>query len=128
MINIFRNEYGWLSNMTSVPIYYKGYNFNSVESAYLWCKNPTDQLWLDKCLNKAPNLVKRDSRELVLPDNWNETKLLVMEELLVIKFNQEPFKSKLIATGNENIQEGNMWGDKFLVFVLNLNLTKVKII
>ena len=36
-----------------------------------------------------------------------------MKHSLIQKFNQEPYKSKLLNTENEFIQEGNMWNDKF---------------
>lgn len=34
-----------------------------------------------------------------------------MKELLIKKFNQEPFRQKLIDTGDVYIQEGNNWND-----------------
>ena len=37
------------------------------------------------------------------------------------KFNQEPFKSKLLDTGDEYIMEGNWWGDKFWGICLKTN-------
>lgn len=33
--------------------------------------------------------------------------------LLMKKFNQEPFHSKLIATGDSQLIEGNTWGDTY---------------
>ncbi|MFM7853305.1 MAG: NADAR domain-containing protein [Flammeovirgaceae bacterium] len=37
----------------------------------------------------------------------------VMQGCLRDKFQQEPYKSLLINTGDLYIQEGNRWGDKF---------------
>lgn len=45
--------------------------------------------------------------------NWDEKKLSVMRYCLNQKFNQEPYKSKLLQTDNEFIQEGNTWEDTF---------------
>lgn len=36
-----------------------------------------------------------------------------MNDLLWQKFNQEPFKTKLLQTGSETIIEGNWWHDNF---------------
>jgi predicted NAD-dependent protein-ADP-ribosyltransferase YbiA (DUF1768 family) len=36
-----------------------------------------------------------------------------MEDCLRQKFNKEPFRSQLKATGDAIIEEGNHWGDKF---------------
>jgi predicted NAD-dependent protein-ADP-ribosyltransferase YbiA (DUF1768 family) len=67
--------------------------------------------WKKYCSNRniKGTDVKRASKTITLVDNWDNKKLLVMEECLRKKFNQEPFKSKLITTGNQNIQEGNWW-------------------
>lgn len=40
---------------------------------------------------------------------------------MIQKFNKEPFKSKLIATGDLYIQEGNLWNDKFWGVCLKTN-------
>jgi len=36
-----------------------------------------------------------------------------MDECVAAKFRQEPYRSKLIATGDQLIQEGNTWGDTY---------------
>lgn len=36
-----------------------------------------------------------------------------MRKCLQMKFNQEPFRSMLLATGTQYIQEGNYWHDTF---------------
>lgn len=122
MINFFRKENGWLSNMTSVPILYKGHLFDSTEAAFMWekCQDCEIKLadgssipWLEFCQTQAPNIVKLRSRDVKLREDWNDVKLEIMYDVLVIKFTQEPFRSKLIATGTQNIVEGNYWGDKF---------------
>lgn len=124
MINNFRGENAWLSNMACVNILYKGLTFPSVENAYMWEKCPGCTVtaddgtgdtitWVQFCLIMPPNVVKKKSREVKLREDWDNVKLHIMYELLKIKFSYEPFKSKLIATGLENIVEGNVWNDKF---------------
>src|ERR1043165_1067655 len=106
-------EYGWLSNMTEVPIPYKGKLFRSVENAYMWEKAPHLIDWLDFCLNNPPNICKKESKKLPIREDWEAVKLKIMYDLLWLKFGQEPFKGKLLATGNQNIIEGNYWKNTF---------------
>lgn len=61
----------------------------------------------------TPGNAKRRAKKIAIREDWDNVKLQIMEELLVQKFNQEPFKTNLINTGNEFIQEGNTWNDVF---------------
>ena len=45
--------------------------------------------------------------------DWEEVKVLLMSYLVVQKFAQEPFKTWLLETGDEELVEGNTWGDTF---------------
>ena len=121
MINSFRKEFGWLSNMYSCEMEYEGHIFKSVENAYMWAKNKEDKDWLNACLCNEPNVVKKLSKEINIREDWEDVKLKVMYELLLLKFKQEPFKTKLKNTGLENIQEGNFWNDKFWGVCLKSN-------
>lgn len=51
--------------------------------------------------------------------NWDSLKIEVMRECINQKFNQEPYKTLLIETGDVFIQEGNFWGDTFWGVDLN---------
>ncbi len=68
---------------------------------------------LQRKKENPPNICKKESKNIEIRKDWEDIKLEVMYKLLVKKFTQEPFKSKLLATGNENIQEGNFWNDTF---------------
>lgn len=70
--------------------------------------------------NKAGD-VKRQSRTIRLKDNWKDIKLDVMAECVKQKFNQEPYRTKLLETGTQHIQEGNRWNDKFWGVCLKTN-------
>jgi hypothetical protein len=74
-----------------------------------------DERWRETCAtgNLAPGQIKRLSRGVVLRPDWESYKLEAMGEALRIKFNQEPYKSLLINTGELHIQEGNYWNDRF---------------
>ena len=114
MIHTFADETRWLSNMMTVDVVYDGYSFKSVEQAYQYAKCETDE-WRAVCQdpNLNPYQIKRKSKDIVIRDDWDKVKLLVMEGLLIQKFNQEPYQELLLATGNQNIQEGNNWNDTF---------------
>lgn len=118
MIHEFRDEYRWLSNFAWVDIQYKGKTFPSVEHAYMSAKID-DEKWREFCTSKSNTAgqIKRITEEALklapLVDNWDTVKLEVMKECLWEKFNQEPFLSKLVETGNQNIQEGNYHKDLF---------------
>jgi ribA/ribD-fused uncharacterized protein len=114
MIKEFKGEYGWLSNFASVKITLDGITYPSVEHAYMSAKS-NDPEWKNFCSNpnNTAGQVKKHSKTIILKDGWDDIKLLVMEECLKQKFNQEPFKGLLLATGQQHIQEGNWWGDSF---------------
>ena len=44
-----------------------------------------------------------------------------MAECVKQKFNQEPYRTKLLETGTLHIQEGNRWNDKFWGVCLKTN-------
>lgn len=112
MIYTFRGEYGWLSNFAECPIEIKGIIYPSVENAYMSCKNPEDK-WKFFCRDNDASTVKKESKQIKLRENWDKIRLTAMKYCLLQKFTQEPFKSKLLATGDENIVEGNYWNDTF---------------
>ena len=127
MIEEFQGEYRWLSNFYPVKIVIDGVEYPSVEHAYCSCKS-TDSKWKSICSNeKNPGKIKRKSKKIKVIDDWDDKKLSIMKKCLEQKFNQEPFKSMLIQTGNEIIQEGNRWNDKFYGVCLKTNKGKNKL-
>lgn len=114
MIQHFKTDpYKWLSNMELCPIILDGNIFMSGEHAYQ-SKKCNSQNWLNICLTEPdPHKIKTLSRDIDVVDNWNDIKVNVMRTCLIQKLNQEPYKTLLINTGNEYIQEGNWWNDTF---------------
>lgn len=112
MIREFQKENRWLSNFAPCKVFYEGLVYSSVENAYQAAKTDNVEDRYNISLMSSGE-AKRFSRTLVLREDWEEMKLKVMEELLCIKFSQEPYITKLLNTGNCQIQEGNYWGDKF---------------
>lgn len=124
MIKEFQGEYRWLSNFAPIIIRIGNRNYPSVEHAYMASKSE-DPEWKDFCTDKnnSPGKIKRLSKNIKLKEGWNDDlRLRLMEAFIRIKFNQDPYKSKLIATGNQNIQEGNYWNDKFFGICLKTGI------
>lgn len=113
MIKEFQGEYRWLSNFAPVEIELDDVFYSSVEHAYMSAKCP-DKDWKDFCSNPDVTTaeVKKRSRWVLLTNDWETKKFKVMRKCLEQKFSQEPYKTKLLNTGDVHIQEGNTWGDK----------------
>jgi len=122
MIREFQGEYRWLSNFAPVKIILDGIEYASVEHAYMSAKSD-DKTWKAFCANtyNTAGQVKKASKDIQLIDDWNVIKLDVMRECIKQKFNQEPYKSNLMNTDYQYIQEGNTWGDKFWGICLKTN-------
>ncbi len=133
MIEQFQGEYRWLSNFAPVKIILDGIEYASVEHAYMSAKSNgmvsyilDGKLyiipWKEYCANSnnTAGQVKKASKDIELIDGWNEKKYDVMKECIKQKFNQEPYKTKLLET-TTFIQEGNTWGDVFWGVCLKTN-------
>lgn len=127
MVREFRGQYGFMSNFAECEIDYNGHTYPSTEHAFMAQKSDDQVMvgttpenikhidWAEYCAisGRTASEIKAEARTVTLRPDWEQVKLQVMEDVLRIKFNQEPFKSKLLATGNQNIQEGNTWKDLF---------------
>jgi ribA/ribD-fused uncharacterized protein len=103
----------YLSNFWSVPIVYEGLTYQNAESAFQAskCANTEERRWFT---NTAPQIAKAKGRQVEMRPDWNEVRLKVMWEVLQAKFAQHPdLATKLVATGDQEIVEGNTWNDKF---------------
>jgi ribA/ribD-fused uncharacterized protein len=124
IIREFQGAYRWLSNFSACKIVLDGVEYASVEHAYMSAKS-TDSKWKLFCsLTKSPGVVKKASRSIALPQDWDSQKVLVMKQCLEQKFSQEPYRSLLLATHNAVIQEGNRWGDTFWGVCLRTGIGK----
>ena len=61
----------------------------------------------------TPGKAKRLGRKCKLRADWEEKKIDVMRQALKLKFADPTLKAKLIATGDEELVEGNHWCDNF---------------
>lgn len=109
-INEFRGKYFFLSNFYPAKVEYQGYRFENNEAAFQAAKCP--ERMLDFC-GLTPNRAKHLGRRVPLRSDWELVKYDIMYEVCMAKFTQNPdLFSKLLATGNAELIEGNTWGDR----------------
>ncbi len=113
MISEFQGQYRFLSNFHCSPIEFEGRLWRSVEHAYQATKSLDDNVRDQICRMSKPGDAKRFGRTIVLRPDWEEVKLAVMLCLLELKFAIDPLRMALLQTGDEELIEGNYWGDRF---------------
>jgi len=113
IINSFHGQYDFLSNFYPCIVQFEGLNYPTVEHAYQASKST--EFFYRKLIAALPaekaGLAKRRGRDIKLRRDWENLKVEIMFELLCTKFKQEPLKTKLLATGNTKLVEGNRWHD-----------------
>lgn len=113
MINEFKGEYRFLSNFFMTDVEFDGEIYPSSEHAYMAAKTTRlDVRWAIKnCASPAD--AKKMGRTVGLRAGWDNMKYAIMHELLMDKFERNPIiRQKLIDTGDQQLVEGNWWGDK----------------
>ncbi|MBF0555554.1 MAG: NADAR family protein [Nitrospirae bacterium] len=108
----FRGEYSFLSNFYASEIAYEGLIYPSVENAFQAAKVLDNTKRVEFTTVKAGS-AKKLGRKVLLRSDWNTARIIIMKELLIIKFSQEPLRSMLLSTGNAILEEGNTWNDTF---------------
>lgn len=113
MISKFTGEYSFLSNFYIVPISYEGIIYPSVEHAFQAAKTLDGKKKLEIARFDTPGKAKKAGRKLKLRADWEEIKLDIMLELLRKKFFFKDLQEMLLKTGDEELIEGNSWGDTY---------------
>jgi len=121
MIDRFTGKYGFLSNFWPCTIVYQGFIFPSTENAYQAAKSSSNGEfgpgWVPRkiFLTCSAALAKKEGRRFTVREDWNtkSVKIDVMWAVCSDKFYQEEFKRLLLATGNQELVEGNTWNDQF---------------
>ncbi len=113
MIASFSEKYRFLSNFHPSRVRSLGLIFPTVEHAYQAAK--THDLTVHQRIQKipTPGRAKRVGRMAILRSDWNDIKLDVMLTLLQKKFSLPALATQLLATEDEELVEGNDWGDTF---------------
>jgi ribA/ribD-fused uncharacterized protein len=111
MIDFFDDEYGFLSNFYNASCIFEGKLYPTVEHAFQAAKSldHAERDWIAAA--GSPGLAKRLGRRINLRPDWEKIKFDVMEECLRSKFADPVLKKKLLATGDEELVEGNYWHD-----------------
>lgn len=111
MIDNLKGTY--LSNFWESVVLHDHMLYRNAESAFQAskCANPKDRARFQPLLGAE---AKALGKKVVMREDWNEVRLSIMWDVLQAKFTQHPdLAAKLIATGDEEIIEGNTWNDKF---------------
>lgn len=114
MINRFRDEYAFLSNFYPSEIRIQGATYPTVEHAFQALKtdDPSEREQIRQA--KTPAIAKQLGRHVTLRANWDEVKVSLMRVLVLAKFTSDSvLQAQLLATGDVELVEGNIWGDRF---------------
>jgi ribA/ribD-fused uncharacterized protein len=103
----------YLSNFYPVEIEFEGKSYASVEHAYQSAKTLDEEQKEFIRKSSSPAVAKKRGKEVNIRHDWDDVKISVMRELLMLKFNQPYFSERLIGTGDAYIEETNWWGDTF---------------
>lgn len=113
MITEFRGQWTRLSNYSLCSVCFDKHIYSSVEHAYQAAKTLDEKEREYIRHLPTPDQAKKAGKLVDIRLDWEAIKVDIMKELLKEKFSQEPEKSILLSTGNEELVEGNWWGDRF---------------
>lgn len=124
MINTFTGRWRFLSNFYPVKIEHRGITYPSVENFYVAMKVKEDQVINNKFITapdcqelisriKNPAEAKKLGRIIKVRKDWDEIKFKIMEWGVNEKFKNPELSKMLIDTGEEELVEGNTWGDTY---------------
>jgi hypothetical protein len=115
MIDSFQGEHRFLSNFWPAEMVINGINYPTAEHVYQAHK--TKDLDIRKHVAKLakPGMAKIFGKTMDLREDWEQIKIPLMKEILVIKFNSKrpELQKKLLDTLPNKLVEGNHWHDNF---------------
>ena len=113
MINSFSGEHKFLSNFYMSPLTVEGLPFKSVEHAFqAWKAITLDDAKL-VAMQPTPGCAKRAGRSIEIRSDWDNIKQEVMLVCCTAKFQNRYLASLLVSTGEQELIEGNNWGDSY---------------
>jgi len=113
VINSFRGENFFLSNMYPCTIILGGVRYTCAEAAFQAVKL-ADKAKRKQFEGLSGAEAKRLGRKVPLRTDWHKIRVDVMKWILTEKFRQNPdLRVKLKQTGDCELVEGNAWGDIF---------------
>lgn len=117
----FRDKYYFLSNMYPHSITYKGVTYTCLEPAYQAQKTTDEDMKL-AFTGIDGYKAKALGKKIILRSDWEQVKVMIMKELLLIKFSNSKLHSKLSNTTkclsdcNKELYEFNDHHDNFWGF------------
>lgn len=111
MINRFDGKYSFLSNFYQSTITDGNLMFPTVEHMFQAAKTINMSEYEKIACARTPNEAKSLGRHVILREDWEEVKEQVMYKALVEKFSIPELRKALLATGDEELIEGNVWHD-----------------
>ena len=111
MIAMFDGKYAFLSNFYPSPITFDGITFPTVENWFQAWKTENSAEFKAIATADTPGKSKRLGRYCTLRKDWEEVKTDVMMRGLRLKFQDPKLRAMLLATGDEELIEGNTWHD-----------------
>ena len=112
MIDSFRNEYFFLSNFYTAPVIFDGIRYENNEAAFQ-AQKCIDVAERKKFSNLDPSAAKKLGRKVKLRSDWEDVKVDLMRKIVFAKFTQNPnLTVDLLNTKDEELIEGNNWGDR----------------
>lgn len=117
MIYKFEGEFAFLSNFFPSPIILEDVDGNfecpTVEHYYQASKTSNVAEKLEIIAAPTPGVAKRLGRACTVRKDWEEVKDEVMRQALAKKFEDVELRTKLMATKDEYLKEGNWWHDNY---------------
>lgn len=112
MIDSFKGPHSWLSNFATCTVMLDGIRYSSVENAFQAAKtlDPDERKPFTSC---SAATAKQLGKRVTLRSDWLDMRQSIMYNLCNQKFEQEPYRSRLLSTGNQELVEGNWWNDTF---------------
>ena len=111
-IDNFRNEYFFLSNFYQRSVCYDGITYDNNEAAFQ-AQKTLDNEQRKSFAHMNPSEAKAAGRKVKLRPDWETVKYDLMFGICYAKFTQNTdLTEKLLATGDEELIEGNTWGDR----------------
>lgn len=114
-ITDFRGPHRFLSNFfeVSAGVRYGDLVGPTVEHVFQAAKT-TDEAARQQILHApSPGQAKRLGRRAAMRSDWNEVRLEVMAQILESKFADPRLVQLLVSTGERQLVESNVWGDRF---------------
>ena len=112
MITEFDGKYAFLSNFYHAPFTYDGIEYPTNEHFFQAMKTLNQEERKKIAAAATPGKAKRMGRQVQLREDWEEVKYTAMRVGVERKFDTHPeLASKLIATGDAILIEGNSWHD-----------------